>query len=250
MSATVSIDRDGAVAVVRLQRPHRLNAINVALLEDLVAALRAVAEERVVVLEGAGRAFCVGEDLKETLAPQTGSGAELRHAFDLLQEVTRLLTGAPAVFVAAVQGYAVGGGAELALAADLVVGETGLRMRFPEVTLGHAVTGGISARLPAIVGLLRAKELLLSGRWIEAEEALGLGLLNRVEADARAAARAWAAELAQSPARSLAATKRGLEMAALAQQETVLAAEVNAASWCFAAEEAQHSIDDFRSRHA
>ena len=154
------------------------------------------------------------------------------------------------MFVAAVQGYAVGGGAELALAADLVVGEAGLRMRFPEVTLGHAVTGGISARLPAIVGLLRAKELLLSGRWIEAEEALGLGLLNRVEADARAAARAWAAELAQSPARSLAATKRGLEMAALAQQETVLAAEVDAASWCFAAEEAQHSIDDFRSRHA
>jgi len=123
MSATVSIDRDGAAPVVRLERPQRLNAINVALLEDLVAALREVAEERVVVLEGAGRAFCVGEDLKETLAPQTGSGTELRRAFALLQEVTRVLTGAPAVFVAAVQGYAVGGGAELALAADLVVGE-------------------------------------------------------------------------------------------------------------------------------
>jgi 2-(1,2-epoxy-1,2-dihydrophenyl)acetyl-CoA isomerase len=250
MSATVSIDRDGAVPVVRLERPHRLNAINVELLEDLTTALRAVADERVVVLEGAGRAFCVGEDLKETLAPRTGSAAELRHAFGLLQEVTRLLTGAPAVFVAAVQGFAVGGGAELALAADLVVGERDLRMRFPEVTLGHAVTGGISVRLPAMVGLLRAKELLLSGRWIEAEEALGLGLLNRIEVDARAAAREWAAELAQSPARSMAATKRGLELAAVAQQETVLAAEVDAASWCFAASEAQESIDDFRSRHA
>ena len=250
MSATVSIDRAGAVAVVRLERPHRLNAINVELLEELVAALRTVAGERVVVLEGAGRAFCVGEDLKETLAPRTGSGSELRHAFRLLQEVTRLLTGAPAVFVAAVQGYAVGGGAELALAADLVVGEQGLRMRFPEVTLGHAVTGGISARLPAMVGLLRAKELLLTGRWIEAEEAVELGMLNRLEADARAAAREWAAELAQSPARSLAAGKRGLELAAFAQQETVLAAEVDAASWCFAADEAQQSIDAFRSRHA
>ena len=250
MSATVTIDRGDAVPVVRLERPQRLNAINVELLEDLVAALRAVADERVVVLEGAGRAFCVGEDLKETLAPRTGSAAELRHAFRLLQEVTRLLTGAPAVFIAAVQGYAVGGGAELALAADLVVGEPDLRMRFPEVTLGHAVTGGISARLPALVGLLRAKELLLTGRWIASEEALGLGLLNRVEADAGAAARAWAAEIATAPARSLAVTKRELELGAVAHQEAVLAAEVDAASWCFAADEAQESITAFRSRHA
>jgi enoyl-CoA hydratase/carnithine racemase len=250
MSATVALDRSGSVPVVRLERPHRLNAINVALLEDLTAVLREVADERVVVLEGAGRAFCVGEDLKDTLAPNTGSGAELRRSFALLQEVTRLLTGAPAVFVAAVQGYAVGGGAELALAADLVVGEPGLRIRFPEVTLGHAVTGGISARLPAIVGLLRAKELLLTSRWVEADEALALGLLNRVEDDAQAAAREWAARLAQSPARSLGATKRGLELAAVPQQEAVMAAEIDAASWCFAAEEADKSIADFRNEHA
>jgi crotonobetaine/carnitine-CoA ligase len=250
MSATVSIDRYGDVPVVRLERPHRLNAINVELLEELCAALRAVAGERVVVLEGAGRAFCVGEDLKETLAPETGSAAELRHAFRLLQETTRLISGAAAVFIAAVQGYAVGGGAELALAADLVVGEPDLKLRFPEVSLGHAVTGGISARLPALVGLLRAKELLLTSRWIEAEEALALGLLNCVEPDAGAAARAWAAELAEFPARSLAATKRGLELAAVPHQETVLASEIDAASWCFAAAEAQDSIDAFRARHA
>ncbi len=250
MSATVSLDRGGSVPVVRLERPHRLNAINVALLEDLTAVLRDVANERVVVLEGAGRAFCVGEDLKDTLAPETGSAQELRRSFALLQEVTRLLTGAPAVFVAAVQGYAVGGGAELALAADLVVGQRGLKIRFPEVSLGHAVTGGISARLPAIVGLLRAKELLLTSRWVEAEEALQLGLLNRLEDDAQAAAREWAAQLAQSPQRSLGATKRGLELAALPQQEAVMAAEVDAASWCFAAEEADQSIAEFRSGHA
>ena len=250
MSVTVSIDRDDAVPVVRLERPHRLNAINVQLLEELVVALRDVANERVVVLEGAGRAFCVGEDLKETLAPNTGSAAELRHAFGLLQEVTRVLSGAGAVFIAAVQGYAVGGGAELALAADLVVGEPGLKLRFPEVSLGHAVTGGISARLPAIVGLLRAKELLLTSRWIEAEEALKLGLLNRIVDDAQAEARAWAAELARFPARSLAATKRGLELAAVAHQETVLSAEIDAASWCFSAAEAQDSIDAFRARNA
>jgi crotonobetaine/carnitine-CoA ligase len=250
MSATVSIDRDGDVGVIRLERPHRLNAINVQLLEDLVAALRALAGERVVVLEGAGRAFCVGEDLKETLAPKTGSAAELRYAFRLLQETTRLISGADAVFIAAVQGYAVGGGAELALAADLVVGEPGLKLRFPEVSLGHAVTGGISARLPALVGLLKAKELLLTSRWIEAEEALSLGLLNRIADDPHAEARSWARELAEFPARSLAATKRGLEVAAVPHQETVLAAEIDTASWCFAAAEAQDSIDAFRNRHA
>jgi crotonobetaine/carnitine-CoA ligase len=250
MSATVSIDRDGEVPVVRLERPHRLNAINVQLLEELVAALRAVADERVVVLEGAGRAFCVGEDLKETLAPNTGTAAELRHAFRLLQEVTRAMTGAQAVFIAAVEGYAVGGGAELALAADLVVGEPSLKLRFPEVSLGHAVTGGISARLPALVGLLKAKELLLTSRWIEAEEALRLGLLNRIADDPHAEARAWAQELAQFPQRSLAVSKRGLELAAISQQEAVLAAEIDAASYCFAAAEAQDSIDAFRARHA
>lgn len=250
MSRVVEVDSGDGVAVLRLGRPEALNAINVALLEDLVAALRDVADEPVVVLEGSGRAFCVGEDLKQTLAPGTGSGDELRRSFDLLQETTRLISGSPAVFVAAAHGYAIGGGAELALSCDLVVGQHNLRLRFPEVTLGHAVTGGISVRLPSLVGLLRAKELLLTGRWVEVDEAATLGLINRIADDARAEALEWATELARHPRRSLAATKRGLELAAFPHQEAVLAAEVDAAAWCFSAREADASIEDFRARHS
>lgn len=141
-----------------------------------------------------------------------------------------------------------GGGAELALATDLVIAGQQARFRFPEVTLGHAVTGGITARLPAIVGLLTAKELLLTGRWVAADEAARLGLVNEVVPEPGQRARELAEELAGYPARSVAATKRALEVAALPNQESALQHEIEAASWCFAAPDAAASIEAFRSR--
>lgn len=241
--------RDGDLTVVTLNRPDSLNALNVALLEQLAAALRDCRSARCVVLEGAGRAFCVGEDLKETLAPRSGGPDELRASFELLQEITRTITGMAAPVVAAVHGYAIGGGAELALAADLVVGGPQARFRFPEVSLGHAVTGGISVRLPAVVGLLRAKEYLLTSRWIEADEAARVGLLNELADDPKQRARVLARQLASHSPRSVASTKRGLELAAVPHQEAVLTREVDAASFCFAADEAAGSIDAFRAAH-
>jgi enoyl-CoA hydratase/carnithine racemase len=238
-------ERHGAAAVLRLNRPQALNALDVPLLRALVDAVDACRDEPAIVLEGEGRAFCVGEDLKATLAPRTGGADELRGSLELLQELTRRLTLGPPV-VAAVHGYAIGGGAELALAADLVVAGPDARLRFPEVTLGHAVTGGISARLPALVGLLRAKELLLTGRWVEADEAVALGLANELAEDARQRARDLAAELAALPRRSVRATKRALELGALPLQEQALALEVDAAAHCFEAAEAAASVDRFR----
>jgi 2-(1,2-epoxy-1,2-dihydrophenyl)acetyl-CoA isomerase len=247
--SVVVVDDDGAVVTVRLNRPEVLNALNVALLEELVAALRTVRQRPAIVLEGEGRAFCVGEDLKESLAPQTSGAAELRASFALLQETTRLMTASDGVVIAAVHGYAIGGGAELALAADLVIAAPDARVRFPEVALGHAVTGGISARLPAIVGLLRAKELLLTSRWVDGAEALALGLVNELVDEPGARARELATAIAAHPQRSVAATKRALELATIPHQETVLAAEVEAATYCFAADEASRSLDDFRAGH-
>ncbi len=245
MSVVVS-ERDG-VPVVALDRPHALNALNVETLVALVDALGELQDEPAFVLTGEGRAFCVGEDLRQTLAPQTGEAAELRRSFELLQTITRRLVGARGIAVAAVNGFAIGGGAELALACDLVFASRGARFRFPEVALGHAVTGGISARLPMLVGLLKAKELLLTSRWIEAEEAAQLGLANEVVDDALALALAVAGELRAAPPRSLAATKRGLELATGQALEQALAYEVEAATYCFAAAEAGESIASFRS---
>jgi len=248
--SVVEVEEDGGVAVVRLNRPERLNAIDPELLRELVATLRSLRGARAIVLEGAGRAFCVGEDLHATLAPETGGADELREAFEHLQELTRVLTSAAGAVVAAVHGYAIGGGAELALAADFIVLEHGARLRFPEVSLGHAVTGGGAARLAATVGLVRAKDLMLRSRWIEAEEALRIGLATVCADDARATARELAADLAGRPPRSVRATKRSLELGALPHMESVLAAEVDAALHCFDDPAAAAGIDEFRARRA
>jgi 2-(1,2-epoxy-1,2-dihydrophenyl)acetyl-CoA isomerase len=246
MTRSVLVEASGGVATIALNRPESLNAINVELLAGLVDALQKSRDARAIVLMGNGRAFCVGEDLKQTLAPRTGEASELRDAFEQLQEVTRLITSVQCPVLAAVQGYAVGGGAELALAADLVVAAPDAQFRFPEVPIGHAVTGGISTRLPAIVGLIRAKELLLTGRWIAGSEAHAIGMVNSVADDPIAKAKRWALELIAHPARSLAATKLSLESATVANQEQVLRAEVDAALYCFAASEASETFETFR----
>jgi enoyl-CoA hydratase/carnithine racemase len=236
---------NGTVRTVTLNRPASLNALNVPLLEGLASALRDGKDSGAVVLRGAGRAFCVGEDLKETLAPTTGSAEELRRSFDLLQDLTRAMTASAAPHVAAVRGYAVGGGAELALAADIVVAAPDTRLRFPEVPIGHAHTGGITLRLPAIVGLLRAKELLLTGRWVDASEALRIGLVTEIADDPDTRAAELAAELAAHPRRSTAAAKAALELCAFPGQEAALRLEVEAASYCFAAAEAAETFAAF-----
>ena len=236
---------DERVHTITLNRPNALNALNVQLLEELADALRRISGRGPVIVRGEGRAFCVGEDLKETLAPRTGGAEELRYAFDLLQDLTRLMVANPSPVIAAVRGFAIGGGAEIALAADLVVMESGTRLRFPEVPIGHAHTGGISLRLPALVGLLKAKELLFTGRWVEAQEALNLGLANELVEDADTRALELARQLADQPSRSLAAAKRAVELSSFTQLEATLRLEVDAALYCFASEEANASFDQF-----
>ncbi|KAF2171870.1 hypothetical protein M409DRAFT_35775 [Zasmidium cellare ATCC 36951] len=238
------------IVEIRLNRPYALNAINVDLLNRLVDTLRQqVAESRIIVLTAAGeRSFCAGEDLKETLAPATGSAAELRRAFDKLQDITRLTSSSSAIVIAAVQGYAVGGGAEIALAADFVIGGPAAKFRFPEVTIGHAVTGGISARLGQLVGLLRAKELLFTGRYVGAEEALKLGLLTELADDARSRAMELAHELVKRPEVSLRANKSSVERATFPHMEAVLQDEIFVASVCFAEDEAANAFRNFAQR--
>jgi 2-(1,2-epoxy-1,2-dihydrophenyl)acetyl-CoA isomerase len=240
----------GDVAVVTLNRPHVLNALNPAMLEGLLTSIEGARAARALVIEGAGRAFCSGEDLRESLAPVTGEAEELRQSLDMLQDITRVLSALPCPSVAAVQGYAVGGGAELALTTDLVIVAPDLRLRFPEVPLGHAPTGGITLRLPQLVGLMRAKEMLLTGRWVDADECLRLGLCIEVTADPRRRALQLAHELAGYPPRSVAAVRRGLELSALPGQEQNLQAEIDSALYCFSSTQARESLERFRQARA
>jgi crotonobetaine/carnitine-CoA ligase len=216
------------------------------LLDRLLELVDEASQARAVLIYGEGRAFCVGEDLRETLAPRTGGAEELRTSFEKLQQLTRGLVALRAPVVAAVHGYAIGGGAELAMAADFVIAAPDLKVRFPEVTLGHAVTGGISARLSAAVGLMRAKELLLTGRWVDGSELLSLGIAMETNADPVSRAIEFGRELARLPRRSMAATKAGLELATIPNQEAVLASEIDAALYCFASEDAAAAHQRFQ----
>src|SRR5215471_20194463 len=168
------------IAVVTLNRPHRLNAVVPELVEGLCAALSQARADQVgaCVLTGAGRAFCSGYDLKQE--PELISENEDRRRLQRTQDVTRLVRQAPFPVIAAVHGYALGAGCEFALCSDLVVAASDAQFGFPEVSVGLGVTGGISRLLPLAVGMARAKELVLLGEDYSAAQALELGLINWV----------------------------------------------------------------------
>jgi enoyl-CoA hydratase len=175
------LERDGAVAIVTLNRPKVLNALNGPLVADLEAALVALRTDdtaRAVVITGAGdKAFVAGADINElaVLTPAQGT-AHARHGqgvFDLIEQL-----GKPVI--AAVNGFALGGGCELAMACTLRVAADTARFGQPEITLGIMPGYGGSQRLPRLVGRGRALEILLGGEMISAARALEIGLINQV----------------------------------------------------------------------
>jgi enoyl-CoA hydratase/carnithine racemase len=176
--------REEAIAVVTLNRPHRLNAISGSLLQAFHAALVAVAadpEVRCVVLHGAGRAFCAGDDLKE-FADQARDRASAEAHIGAIQQITRDLMAGDVPVIAAAHGYAVGGGFEWLLNCDLVLASSDLVAFFPEMAIGQFVTGGVTWLLPRHVGHQRAMELLLLGERQTAARLFELGIVNRVVA--------------------------------------------------------------------
>ena len=206
MSSTVETRTSAGIAEITLNRPERLNAINDELLRDLSTALAAANADdsvAVILLSGAGRAFCAGDDLKE-FESQARSEAEARAYLERIQEVTRLMALGDKLVVGAVHGWAVGGGFEWLLDCDLAVMAEGTRCFFPEAALGLFVTGGASHLLPRLVGLPKAKELVLLGEKIDARQALDLGLVGWVvpEDQCKSKAREIAERLAALPARA------------------------------------------------
>lgn len=227
--AVVDYDLDDEVATITLNRPHRLNAVNTALVEGLCQALETATAARpgAIILRGRGRAFCAGHDLTEDLldAPEPA----LRARVQRMQDVTRLMRAAPAPVVASVHGYALGAGCEFALCSDLIIAAADAQFGFPEVGVGLTVTGGISHVLPLAVGLARAKELLLLGERLSAERALSLGLVNRVVAAAELedATRDLAARLAAQPRTAALLAKQVLDRGAAGTVDAALELEAD-----------------------
>jgi enoyl-CoA hydratase/carnithine racemase len=201
--------RADGVAVLRLDRP-KMNALSSELLRQLAEAARQLTDDPpgAVVVYGGERVFAAGADIKEFGGPE-----EARTIGGLFLEAMNALAAIPRAVIAAVTGYALGGGCELALACDLrVVGE-GAKLGQPEILLGIIPGGGGTQRLARLVGPSRAKDLILSGRQVAADEADRIGLADRVVPDAEVfdAALAWAAELARGPLAAQALAKRAID---------------------------------------
>ncbi|MFO7738916.1 MAG: enoyl-CoA hydratase/isomerase family protein [Desulfatiglandaceae bacterium] len=177
----VLYSRDGNVGIITLNRPERLNAINGDLLRSFIEKLELAKEDKkvvAVILTGAGRAFCAGEDLKESSAGK--SFETWVEETDGLQEIQRAIMRLGKPLIAAVHGYALGGGCEFALSCDIRIVAEDARLGFPETEVGLTVTTAGTKLLSQIVGLGKAKELVFTGEFVGADEALRIGLANRV----------------------------------------------------------------------
>ena len=241
----------GQVGILSLNRPDRLNAISSDMLDDLHAAFdeaEVCGEATTLVLTGVGRAFCAGEDLKEFDDLAADSSRAQAHIASIQMVSRRIMTG-NRIVVAAARGYAVGGGFEWAIGCDLPLWGAGARAFFPEVEWGLFVTGGATAILPAIVGPVKAKEMMLLGGKYTAQELLALGVAWRVVADDALLneAHAVAAQIAALPERSVRAMKSVLNKSTYADVETALELETQAAAAGSADPETQARVRNFKT---
>lgn len=231
MVQVVLSEIEDGVRTITLNRPERLNAMNRELIDAVAGAFEAAdADEatRAIIFTGAGRAFCAGDDLKDHRQPE--SEAEARGAIEAIQRCTRAIVFGHKPVVGAIHGWAVGGGFEWAINCDFPIWAEDARAFFPELELGVFVTGAVTSLLPAIVGLQRAREMMMLGETYEAARLQELGLAWRVvpREELMAEARELAARLAAKPERGLRDMKRILNEAAFASIERALELETEA----------------------
>ncbi len=221
-NGTIQFEMHGQVCLLTLNRPDKLNALNVEVAEDFKAAIAdAVAQgARAIVLTGSGRAFCAGGDLREMREIATREG-RLEAFFDeplgILNETIMLIRQTPVPFIAAVNGVATGGGCNLALACDLVIAAEGAKFNQAFIKIGLVPDCGGTFMLPRLVGWKRAAELMFTGDMLTAHQAMDIGMINSVAPDTElmAQAMAMADRLAQAPTAAIGQIKKLLDASAV-----------------------------------
>jgi len=244
---SVRVDRDGAVAIVTLDRPEAMNALNVETLSALRDELRRVADDvRVVVLTGAGdRAFAAGADIKYMRGLDVAAAKEWGA---LGHETTGLLETMPRPTIAAINGFALGGGCELALACDVRYASPKAKLGQPEINLGIIPGWGGTQRLARVCGIGVAKELILTGRTVDAEEALRIGLVNAVHDPVLDKALETAQLLASKSPIALAAAKATINRALAGDALGNLAAEADDFGELFSSADAKEGLAAFAEK--
>jgi enoyl-CoA hydratase/carnithine racemase len=213
MSEPVVVERDEDVAVITIDRRERRNALNSSAAAALRTAIQQTSDARVVIITGAGEAFCAGGDLDELERWGDLSESEIANVlYDSFQGMIRAIRSSDAVVIAAINGAAVGAGLDLALACDLRVAAEGAKLGQVWVRLGVIPGTGGAWLTQALAGVGRASELLLTGDLITAEEAHAAGLVNRVVAasELMSEARALAGRVLRNPREGLIENKRAI----------------------------------------
>lgn len=247
---TVVISIEDHVAWVRLNRPEVLNAINMTMYADIVRAFEIVndrADVWLAVLRGTGKAFSVGADLKER---QSMSLDDVRRRRRLAPQTFGAIRTSRKPVIGAVHGHAIGGGWELALACDLLIAEKDTRFHLPEVRLGVIPGGGATQLLPRLIGPLRTKELILSGRSISATEALAMGLLNRTAPTGglENSVRDWLSEFRSSAPIAMQQAKLAIDAARSVPLREGFEVEAMAYERCLATEDRDEGLTAWREK--
>jgi enoyl-CoA hydratase/carnithine racemase len=246
MGEFVRVERDEAIATIRLDRPP-MNALNAQVQDEIAAAATEVDADpavRAVVLYGGEKVFAAGADIREmaeaTFAEVASDSRRLQAAFTAVARI-----GKPVV--AAITGYALGGGLELALCADFRVAGEGARAGQPEILLGIIPGAGGTQRLPRLVGPARAKDIVFTGRFVGAAEALNIGLVDKVVPDAEVyrAAHDLVARYAAGPAVALRAAKQAIDAGLEADLDTGLEIERLNFAALFATEDQRAGMRSF-----
>lgn len=246
------VSDDGSVLRATLQRPTKGNALNQPLIDAIDALclalerLYAQGQMRTVVLTGAGeKAFCAGADITELdgISPQRAI-AQMRRGQQVFDRLERL----PFAVIAAINGFALGGGLELAMATDIRIAATRARLGQPEITLGNVPGWGGTQRLPRLVGRGRATEMILSGETIDAARAEQIGLVNSVAGDAVAAAHDLAGRISQHNPVAVAGAKRAIRTGLEIGTAEGLLVEAAAVADCCATEFQRAAVQTFLNR--
>ncbi|MDX1708208.1 MAG: enoyl-CoA hydratase/isomerase family protein [Desulfobacterales bacterium] len=239
------------VATIKLNRPEVLNAMNKQLWLDLQAALedaRQDPEVKALIISGEGRAFSTGADLKES---KTRSLEDYRDYLVELQEASRKIIRFEKPTIAAINGYALGSGYELALACDIRIAAKEAQIGSPEAMVTSSVTGGAFRLIQNLIGPGKAKELLFTGQYIDGQEAERIGLVNKSVPlkQLEAAAREMAEKIVANSAISLKMIKKGLLMAQSGiSLDALMDFEIEACLTCVSTKERQESLQEFAER--
>jgi enoyl-CoA hydratase len=244
-------EKDQGVATIKLNRPQVLNAMNKQLWLDLQAALEDARQDeqvKALILTGEGRAFSTGADLKES---KTRSVEEYRDYLAELQEASRSIIRFEKPTIAAINGYALGSGYELALACDIRIAAEEAQIGSPEAMVTSSVTGGAFRLIQNLIGPGKAKELLFTGQYIDGNEAERIGLVNRCVPlkELESAAREMAEKIVANSAISIKMIKKGLQMAQSGiSLDALMDFEIEACLTCVSTKERQESLTAFAER--